>query len=127
MTSNEPDETAELRRRRHKRYGHNGTITLCRIPTGPVVLGDLFDLSAGGCLVWTETAVRFNPSDIIEVKLQAGYLVFRVMGSVRYTSEAGRLLGVEFQHLGLKESVALDHFIHELEAAADLENSLLCH
>ncbi len=121
------ETTAEIRRRRHKRYGQNGHVTLRRVITGPNLEGDLFDISLGGCLIWLETPVRFQPHDLIEVKLQSGSLILRVMGSVRYTSEAGRILGIEFQRLPIQETVALEAFIQELEAAAALESASLCY
>ena len=121
------ETTAEVRRRRHKRYGQNGHVTMRRVITGPNLEGDLFDISLGGCLIWLDIPVRFQASDFVEVKLQAGPLTLRVMGSVRYTSEAGRILGIEFQRLPINETVALGEFVQDLEAAAALESALLCY
>lgn len=113
-----------VRRRRHKRYGQNGSITLRRSDTELLFAGDLFDISIGGCLIWMETPTRFLTSDRVELKLKTGSLSLRVFGSVRYASASGRILGVEYQRLSLVESVALDHFIRELEAAAAREADL---
>ena len=63
-------------------------------------------------------------SELIEVKLQSDPLTLRVMGSVRHTSEAGRLLGIEFQRLSIKDGLELEQLILVMQAAADRENAL---
>jgi len=113
-----------IRRRKAKRYGQGGAVTLRRAVSAPALNGSLFDLSSGGCLVWADRSTRFDPAELIEIKLQSDSLIFRVMGSVRHISEKGRLLGIEFQRLGAKDTRDLELFITQLQAAADRENGL---
>ena len=91
-----------LRRRRHKRYGSNGEILLRSVVSGPTYAADLFDISYGGCLVWLSKAIPFSLDTVVEVRLSAGDLAFRVMGTVRHSSENGRVAGIEFLRLGLE-------------------------
>jgi c-di-GMP-binding flagellar brake protein YcgR len=114
--------TAPLERRKHKRFGINGDVTVRRVISGPSIKGSLFDLSLGGCLIWIDTDVDFTPVDIIEVRLQCGPLAFRVLGAIRNTSEHGRILGIEFHRLSPSDTIDLTAFIANLQASAQREN-----
>jgi hypothetical protein len=108
-------------RRRHKRYGKRGTISLRWIVSGPVVSGSTFDLSAKGALIWLDQPTFFDPAEVVEVRVQLDSLSFRALGFVRHTSEEGHLLGVEFHRLNPRDSEELDAFIKALEGATTLE------
>ena len=136
MSGKEPERTAgeawmdrmgeanDLRRRRHKRFGRSGSVSMRRMVSGPTLTGDLFDVSVGGCLVWTDDEHPFALSELIEIGLNAQPLVMRVMGTVRYQCEQGRLLGIEFWRLSQKETWDLQQFMRVLQANADAENRL---
>jgi c-di-GMP-binding flagellar brake protein YcgR len=109
---------APIRRRKAMRYGQSGLVTIRRARSLPPVTGSLFDLSAGGCLVWADAICSFDPSEFLEMNLRCGVLTFRVMGSVRHISEGGRLLGIEFQRMIPRDAAELQLFIQELQAAA---------
>jgi c-di-GMP-binding flagellar brake protein YcgR len=115
----------EIRRRRHQRYGQSGSITIRRAISGPSLSGFLFDISVGGCLVWMSRSVFFNPADVIELRLQADTLSFRVMGYVRNTGEGGRQLGIEFHRLSPQDERNLEDFIARLQACAEREAALM--
>jgi hypothetical protein len=112
------DENGDPRRRRHPRFGKRGTATLRRAVSEPACTGSLFDLSLGGCLIWLDAPLPFNPADLLEIKLETESLSLRLMGSMRYTEEDGRLLGMEFQPLLTRECADLEAFLVTLEAAA---------
>jgi len=114
-------EIIPIRRRMARRYGKNGSITLRRVVSAPVITGSLFDLSLGGCLIWLDWEATFDPSEMIEVRLQTDDVTLRVMGSVRHTAEENRLIGVEFVHLPAQDARDLEQFIAKLETAADRE------
>jgi c-di-GMP-binding flagellar brake protein YcgR len=113
-----------IRRRKARRYGQSGSVTIRPAISAPLITGSLFDLSTGGCLVWADRVCTFDPSQFLEMTLHCGNLAFRVMGSVRHVSEKGRLLGVEFQRLTPRDAAELERFIHELQAAALRAESL---
>ncbi len=113
-----------IRRRKAQRFGQSGSVTIRRAVSAPHVTGSLFDLSAGGCLVWADRVCSFDPSEFLEMHLRCGELTFRVMGSVRHTSEKGRLLGIEFERLTPRDEAELQRFIEELQAAALRAQSL---
>jgi hypothetical protein len=117
------EENLPLRRRRHKRYGQRGTISLRWIVSGPRVSGSTFDLSAKGALIWLNKPVFFDPAEVVEVRLQLDALSFRALGFVRHTSEEGHLLGVEFHRLNPQDAAELDEFIKALDAQTDLEKT----
>ena len=110
-----------LRRRKYRRYGQSGVITVRLALSGPTLCGSLFDISIGGCLVWMESEVPFTSTDIVEVRLQCDSLSFRVLGSVRHQGDHARILGIEFHRLNPKITTDLSDFIDRLEAAADRE------
>ncbi len=116
------DQRMEECRRKHKRFGQSGAVTMRRIASGPHLTGALFEISTGGCLIWTDWLTPFEPAELIEVRLQVGPLGLRVMGDIRHVSEEGRLLGVEFHRLAEKQLLDLQHFILELEASMEREN-----
>lgn len=119
-------DAAIIRRRKTKRYGKSGAVTLRRAISAPLITGSLFDLSMGGCLIWVDQCCQIDASELIEVKLQSEKLTFRVMGSVRHTSEAGRLLGIQFHRLGVKDALELEQIILQIQAAASQENLMEC-
>jgi c-di-GMP-binding flagellar brake protein YcgR len=112
------DNVTVIRRRKARRYGQSGSVTIRRAISAPLLTGSLFDLSTGGCLVWADRVCSFDASEFLEMTLHCGDLAFRVMGSVRHISERGRLLGVEFQRLTARDAAQLERFIQELQAAA---------
>jgi c-di-GMP-binding flagellar brake protein YcgR len=112
------DNATVIRRRKTRRYGQSGSVTIRPAISAPLLTGSLFDLSAGGCLVWADRICSFDPSEFLEMNLHCGELTFRVMGSVRHVSEKGRLLGIEFQRLSPRDAAELDQFIRELQNAA---------
>lgn len=107
-----------IRRRKARRYAQSGSITIRRTLSLPPLNGSLFDLSAGGCLVWADRACLFDPSEFLELNLRCGEVTFRVMGSVRHISEKGRLLGIEFQRLSPRDAAELEAFIEQLQEAS---------
>ncbi len=113
-----------IRRRKARRFGQSGSVTIRRAVSLPPVTGSLFDLSQGGCLIWADRICHFDPSEFLEINLRCGDSTFRVMGSVRHISERGRLLGVEFQRLSPRDAAELDRFLSELQQAALLAESL---
>ena len=113
-----------IRRRKAMRYGQSGSVTIRQAVSLTPVTGSLFDLSAGGCLVWADVVCSFDPSDYLEMSLHCGDMTFRVMGSVRHTSEEGRLLGIEFQRMIPRDAAGLQQFIQKLQAAALREQTL---
>ena len=115
------EKRPSLRRRRHKRYGQNGVVTVRLALSGPGLSGSLFDISIGGCLVWMDHEVPFSSTDIVEVRLQCDSLNFRVLGSLRHTGDHSRILGLEFHRLSSKDTADLSDFIDRLQAAADRE------
>jgi c-di-GMP-binding flagellar brake protein YcgR len=117
-------EQALIRRRSAKRYGKNGSVTLRRDVNSLVITGSLFDLSTGGCLVWLDWPVIFTPTEFVEVKLQTDDVTFRLMGTIRHTSEEDRLIGVEFLRIPQKEREYLEQFIVALLASVDQEEEL---
>jgi c-di-GMP-binding flagellar brake protein YcgR len=108
------EETSALRQRRFKRYGVIGSVTLRRKITGPPLIGTAYDLSLGGCLLWTGDQTAIHAADMIEVTLSCRSLSFRSLGHVSYTSEEGRLLGIEFHRLNSQASSDLAAFIADL-------------
>jgi c-di-GMP-binding flagellar brake protein YcgR len=118
------DSVTVIRRRKTRRYGQSGSVTIRRSVSLPQLTGSLFDLSLGGCLVWADRVCQFDPSEFLEMNLRCGELGFRVMGSVRHSSERGRLLGIEFQRLSPRDSEELGRFIEELQAAAARSGAL---
>jgi c-di-GMP-binding flagellar brake protein YcgR len=112
------EKVTVIRRRKAMRYGQSGSVTIRRAVSLPPITGSLFDLSAGGCLVWADCVCSFDPAEYLEMNLHCGDLTFRVMGSVRHTSEKGRLLGIEFQRMIPRDAAELQQFIQELRAAA---------
>ena len=113
---------AALERRKHKRFGISGKVTVRRVLSGSGIKGSLFDLSVGGCLIWIGADVDCTPLDMIEVRLHCRPLAFRVLGAIRNTSEHGRILGIEFHRLSPRDAIDLAAFIASLQAAADREN-----
>ena len=110
-----------LRRRKNKRYGIGGVVTVRFALSGPALCGSLFDISVGGCLVWMESEVLFTSTDIVEVSLQCDSLSFRVLGSVRHKGDDTRILGIQFHRLNPKDTADLSDFIDRLQAAAERE------
>jgi c-di-GMP-binding flagellar brake protein YcgR len=112
------EKVAVIRRRKARRFGQSGSITIRQAVSAPLLTGSLFDLSDGGCLIWADRVCSFDPAEFLEMHLRCGELTFRVMGSVRHTSEKGRLLGIEFQRLSPRDAAELTRFIQELQRAA---------
>jgi c-di-GMP-binding flagellar brake protein YcgR len=109
------DEQGEPRYRQHRRFGKRGTAALRRALAAPPQIGSLFDLSLGGCLIWLETATVFLLGDLIEVKLQIDDLALRLMATVRYTGEEGRVVGLEFEAMSLQKGQQLTQFVSALQ------------
>ncbi len=112
-------QQSSLRRRRHQRYGQNGLITVRLALSGPTLSGSIFDISVAGCLAWMDAEVPFQSTDIVEVRLEAASLSFRVLASIRHTSDHARILGLEFHRLNPKDTAELNAFIEKLEALAE--------
>ena len=109
------EKVAVIRRRKARRYGQSGSVTIRRAISLPPLTGSLFDLSTGGCLIWADRVCHFDPAEFLEMNFLCGELTFRVMGSVRHTSEKGRLLGIEFQRLAPQDAAELERFIRRLQ------------
>jgi hypothetical protein len=65
-----PSQTEIIRRRKSKRYGQGGAVTVRRGRTTRPITGSLFDLSTGGCLIWADWFCDFHSTELIEIKLQ---------------------------------------------------------
>jgi len=118
------DKVTVIRRRKTRRYGQSGSVTIRHAVSAPPLTGSLFDLSSGGCLVWVDRVCSFDPAEFLELTLRCGELTFRVMGSVRHITERGRLLGIEFERLSPRDAFELERFIEKLQAAALQAQSL---
>ena len=119
----EVHQLPELGRRRHPRYGQSGSVQLRRMVTGPVFSGTLFEIAAGGCLVWMDDEMEADPADVVELRLSCGTEHFRVLGTIRYTEENGRLLGVAFERLNTGDRLSLEILTRRLQAAESAERT----
>ncbi len=115
--------TPALGRRRHPRYGQSGSVQLRRMVTGPVFHGTLFEIAQGGCLVWMDAVIEADPADVVELRLSCGSETFRVLGTIRYLEEDGRLLGIAFERLTAGDLLSLDILMRRLQVAENAERT----
>jgi len=97
-------------RRRTARYGCEGDVEVCRVPSTGMRTGKLRNLSLGGCYI--ELALPYASPTYVEVMMRVHGESFRVTGTVRKTHKTA--IGVEFDKLSSGARHLLQELIAEL-------------
>lgn len=93
-------ESAEFAGRRHARVRYSsGLVRVRATSASPVVLASLVDISLGGCRIAMTDKQLFQPSQLVELRLDLTSLHFRTFGDVRFVSMDGKSIGLEFHPL----------------------------
>jgi PilZ domain-containing protein len=98
-------------RRRTIRYGCEGDVEVCKVPSTGMRKGKLRNLSLGGCYI--ELELPYATPTYVEVMMRVHGHSFRVTGTVRKTHKAG--IGVEFDKLSSGARHLLSELITELD------------
>ena len=83
-------------RRKNLRYLAAHDIRVRCLASGPILGGNLVDLSYDGCLIDMTDALTATIDEVIELRLQARNLDYRIMGFVRHLSTDRLVAGLEF-------------------------------
>jgi len=105
-------EAPEVGGRRHMRIGYDGgKITVRCVKAGPLITGNLVDISSSGCQIEFPEPLSIDNSEVIELRVNLSTIGFRVLGFVRRRTNGDRLIGVEFHRLSESDRADLDTFI----------------
>ena len=105
-------EKPEIAGRGHRRIRYeNGRASLRTVASGPSFEASLLDISLGGCRLAVAEPLFLEAAQMVEVKLDLNSCSLRALGTVRFTGDDGRTVGVAFHRLKEPALSDLEEFI----------------